>query len=230
MVAGGVPLGLLAMWWHGGLAPDWGPNYFWLSAVMLPAWTLLALCLGVLAGAAVRRVVPAMAAALAVVIIATFAGTGSGLIGRWPPGLGTLGSLLQVAPVTAGGLPPPMSYHSTLTAAFNGTPFYLAAGGGRLRGFSATGGTIWAGRPGWIVRHVYLPASNFGPHDSWVLSSWFTGPGGSRLGPHALQQLANRIPLRLVIWPGRGLPGWLAARHVTYWTSYIAVWLAGRRG
>jgi hypothetical protein len=54
----------------------WEPDYFNITAVTLPAWTLLDFCLGVLAGAAIRRTAPAMAAVLAAAVIAAILGTG----------------------------------------------------------------------------------------------------------------------------------------------------------
>jgi hypothetical protein len=103
VVAGGSLLGLLSMWYQHVLAPSgvntvatWDPARFQLTALTLPAWTLLALGLGALAGAAIRRVLPAMAAALAAVLVVTLLGTGSAQLGRQQ----TLVGLTQVTPLT----------------------------------------------------------------------------------------------------------------------------------
>jgi hypothetical protein len=103
VVAGGSLLGLLSMWYQNVLAPTeastvsiWDPARFQLTALTLPAWTLLALCLGVLAGAAIRRVLPAMAVALAAVVICTVLGTGSAQLGRGQ----SLFGLTQATPLT----------------------------------------------------------------------------------------------------------------------------------
>ena len=109
----GIVLGLLSMWataplhhqitfgdaWFPGLS-YWTPNYFNVTAVTLPAWALLDFCLGVLAGAAVRRVMPAMVAALAAMMTIAILGGGSG----WSTAP-LYRELVRVAPIEqAGGL------------------------------------------------------------------------------------------------------------------------------
>lgn len=122
VLIGGALLGWLAMWGQDpferiGLGPDtglsrWDPSYFQFTAVTVPAWGLLALGLGVLAGAVVKRVVPAMAVALAATILVVTAGTGMNPQVLRPGlgwGLGGWASsyLLRADPeVMPGGLPP----------------------------------------------------------------------------------------------------------------------------
>jgi hypothetical protein len=60
-------LGLELRWWFGAnwsASDPWLPQYFSLNPLPLAGWVTLAFSIGVLAGAAIRRTVPAMAATL----------------------------------------------------------------------------------------------------------------------------------------------------------------------
>jgi hypothetical protein len=198
VVAGGVLLGLLAMWCQDpllriGMNPwdgisRWYPGYFHFTAMTLPAWTLFALCLGVLAGALVKHVVAAMAVALACVILAS--GAAAGVAGGWSsPGLGApfkslTDQLLTVAPVPMRGGVPSIEWCC----------------------FTPRRAIDY--RVGWP-----------GPRGSLQVSGWFTGPGGQRLSGPAALALAWRMPVPILRRPAR-VQSWLAARHITYWIGY----------
>ena len=86
VLIGSCLLGLLTMWclapFHrltllsGNGISGWEPDNFNITAVTLPAWALLDFGLGVLAGALIKRSVPAMAVTLAGVITLAILGTG----------------------------------------------------------------------------------------------------------------------------------------------------------
>ncbi len=110
----GCMLGLVTTWaadpWHRiALGNDtgmsyWDPGYFWVTAVTLPALSVLDFSIGVLAGALIRRTVPAIAATVAGVLAVTALGTGFGIIGAGPDGQGAaIRALLGVAPRTMPG-------------------------------------------------------------------------------------------------------------------------------
>jgi hypothetical protein len=96
VAAAAAVLGALAMWDmapHHHIAPGndtglsyWWPVYFNITALTLPAWALLDFSLGVLAGVAIKRVVPAIAATL--VGAACVALAGSGYAAWGPQGIG----------------------------------------------------------------------------------------------------------------------------------------------
>ena len=124
VVVCGCLLGLLATWaanplhrialgYDTGLS-YWDPGYFWLTAVTLPALSLLDLSLGVLAGVLIRRAVPAIAAALAGALLVAALVTGFGASGAGPDGAGPVyRAMLGIAPLTARPLPttgPPGSF------------------------------------------------------------------------------------------------------------------------
>ncbi|MGN6792213.1 MAG: hypothetical protein ACTHJW_07455 [Streptosporangiaceae bacterium] len=107
VAAAAAVLGTLSMWDmapHHHIAPGndtglsyWWPVYFNITALTLPAWALLDFSLGVLAGVAVRRVVPAMAVTLAAAAVVAVAGSG---YATWGPE-GLYSTILQVNPVAA---------------------------------------------------------------------------------------------------------------------------------
>jgi hypothetical protein len=70
VTAAAAAFSLVFAWWYRPLAAEGRsllqPNTFDLSGVAFAGWTLAAFALGVLAGVVIRRVVPAMAAAIAV--------------------------------------------------------------------------------------------------------------------------------------------------------------------
>lgn len=105
VVVAGALLGVLSMW---DMAPHehiarigyaglsyWSPVYFNSTVLTFPAWALLDLSLGVLAGVAIKRVVPAMA--VTIVAIACVAAAGTSYAARDPGGL--YGNLLRIAPL-----------------------------------------------------------------------------------------------------------------------------------
>lgn len=108
-VVGCVLVGLLAMWCaQPSFATDpldtsrWDPFFFNRTAVMLPAWALLEFCLGALAGAVIRRTVPAMAVTAACAVVIAVAGTGMNLSFPFSSPLPALtGRLLSIAPISA---------------------------------------------------------------------------------------------------------------------------------
>jgi hypothetical protein len=79
-VAAGATSLTLSWWVAPFFAQGWslmGPNVFALTGMVFPAWTLIAFALGAFAGVAIRRTVPAMAAAMAawaglVIVTATY--------------------------------------------------------------------------------------------------------------------------------------------------------------
>jgi hypothetical protein len=107
VAAAAAVLGALSMWdmaphHHIALGNDtglsyWWPVYFNITALTLPAWALLDFSLGVLAGVAIKRVVPAMAVSL--VAAAIVAAVGSGYAAWAPEGL--YGKMLKVSPEVA---------------------------------------------------------------------------------------------------------------------------------
>ena len=67
--AAGVTSLMLSWWVAPFFARGWSlmaPNVFALTGIVFPAWTLIAFALGAFAGVAIRRTVPALAAAMAV--------------------------------------------------------------------------------------------------------------------------------------------------------------------
>ncbi len=94
VLIGSCLLGLLTMWC---LAPFhrialgydtgisyWQPDYFNITAVTLPAWALLDFCLGVLAGALIKRTRPRDGVTLASVIALAILGTGFAVLAVSP--------------------------------------------------------------------------------------------------------------------------------------------------
>ncbi len=73
----------------------WWPVYFNITALTLPAWALLDFSIGVLAGVAIKRVVPAMAVTLVAVACVAFAGSGYAAWSPW----GLYSAMLQASPV-----------------------------------------------------------------------------------------------------------------------------------
>ncbi|HEX9030514.1 MAG TPA: ABC transporter permease subunit [Streptosporangiaceae bacterium] len=204
---GSCLLGLLAMWclqpFHRiALSPDsgisfWWPDYFNITAAMLPAWALLDFSLGALAGAAIRRTVPAMAATLAAVIAIAVLGTGFAVLQQ----SATLtGRLLSIAP-----------------AAAPATPLV-----GQLRFFEARSevpAVAWPALRRTVNEVNAYPEGWPGPGGSVQVGGWFTGPGGHRLSVLAAQRMLNQIPVRVAPRPAL-LRQWLAARHIRYWIGY----------
>jgi ABC-type transport system involved in multi-copper enzyme maturation permease subunit len=69
VAAAGVTSLTLSWWVEPFFARGWSlmsPNVFALTGIVFPAWTLIAFALGAFAGVAIRRTVPALAAAMAV--------------------------------------------------------------------------------------------------------------------------------------------------------------------
>jgi hypothetical protein len=204
VLLGGALLGWLAMWGQDpfgriGLDPAsgisrWYPDYFQFTAVTVPSWGLVALGLGVLAGAAVKRVVPAMAVALAAVIVAVTAGTGvnphvvrTGLgwgLGEWAsgylPAIPLTSRLLGVAPeVKPGGMP--------------------------------------------LIGGPDIPTMDYprdwpGPHGSLLVGGFFTRAGMRLPGPDA-KAMVNHVP-KPALTSTAPLKAWLAARKIRYWIRY----------
>lgn len=174
---GSCLLGLLVMWAIAPLHQDgvgyptglsyWEPDYFNITAVTLPAWALLDFSLGALAGAAIRRTVPAMAVTLAGVLLAALM-TGFAVTDRHS----LAGPLLTVAPAGARlGLPSLGELQGSLGA----------SQGGQSR----------------LTFVVYYPSGQPGPQGSWQVSGWFTGEGGQRFSEAAVRSMVRRIPLRV---------------------------------
>jgi hypothetical protein len=70
-VVGALALSLIVMWWRfplDRLEGRMGPSRFEIEGVVVPAYAVFALALGVFSGALLKRIVPAMTAALAVFI------------------------------------------------------------------------------------------------------------------------------------------------------------------
>jgi hypothetical protein len=196
-------LGLLAMWalapWHRiarsyGTGLDyWWPDYFNITAMTFPAFALLDFFLGVAVGAAIRRVVPAIAVALACVVAVAVFGTGFAAVQSQDT---LTGRLLAIAPAVMRASP-------------------VVGQQGNLAGISH-GVPAWAGR----VREVpSYPDGTPGPADSWQVSGWFSGPGGARMSAPAAQAMLNRIPVQVAQVPRR-LDAWLAAQNYGYWIRY----------
>jgi hypothetical protein len=105
VVVASALLGMLSMWdmaphehiARGGYAglSYWSPVYFNSTVLTFPAWALLDLSLGVLAGVTIKRVVPAMA--VTIVAIACVAAAGTSYAAGHPGGL--YSNLLRVAPM-----------------------------------------------------------------------------------------------------------------------------------
>ena len=75
-----------------------------------------------------------------------------------------------------------------------------------------------------VYRGKVTEVSNYpdgwpGPHGSWQVTGWFTGPGGRRLSGQAAQSMLNRIPVPVATTPAR-LRTWLASRDIAYWIGY----------
>lgn len=58
-----------------------------------------------------------------------------------------------------------------------------------------------------------------GPPGSWVLTGWYTGPGGHRVSAAAVTRLVRNSP-QGPDGPPRLPTAWLAQHHLTYWVSY----------
>jgi hypothetical protein len=79
---------------------------------------------------------------------------------------------------------------------------------------------------GWAVGplHTYVTSqlpSNPGPPGSWLISSWYTGPGGGRLSADAANLLLGR--LAVMFKPAATVndaTAWLTAHHYVYWVSF----------
>jgi hypothetical protein len=141
-------LGLIAMWYQNPLLGTgfgdysvWEFTYFQLTAVTLPAWAMLALGLGALAGAAVRRVLPALAAALVTLAI-VFAWTWpTQATSSWPT---VTHRLLAIAPVAARSTWPPWPRYESGSA--NPVGFWFPGGFADANGSLQVGG--WLTGPG----------------------------------------------------------------------------------
>jgi hypothetical protein len=81
---------------------------------------------------------------------------------------------------------------------------------------SESGQPVWPGRPGRVTEDINHPAGWPGPHGSWQVTGWFTGPSGQRLSSRAAQAMLNRIPVPVATTPSR-LRTWLASRDIAYW-------------
>jgi hypothetical protein len=216
VVAGSVPLGLLATWCQDpflliGRSPlagisRWDPGYFHRTAVTLPAWALLALGVGTLAGVAIKRTVPAMAATVVVLAAAAILGSGSGLLGNGPwvfvqqlPSKGWLTEhLLDVAPakMRAAAL-------IWFRGDFNSVTLY-----GHITGSHPSAP---------VYRSLYCPSDWAGPHGSVQVTCWLTRTG-RRLSSQAAQAEINRIPKAILYRAGDR--AWLSAHRVSYWIGY----------
>jgi hypothetical protein len=89
--AAGVASLTLSWWLAPFTAMGWslmGPNVFALTAIVYPAWTLIAFALGAFAGVVIRRTVPALAAAMAVWAALAIA-TATVLRWRYQPAINT---------------------------------------------------------------------------------------------------------------------------------------------
>jgi hypothetical protein len=141
----------LFSWWHRPLFAAGGslmePRIFDMSGVDFAAWTLFAFALGAFAGVAIRRVVPALAAAIA----------------GWT----------GVA----------------LAAAFYLRPRYRAA----------------------LTAHAAAAL----PARSYVMSMWWSAPGGERLSTDALVERMQRLPV-----PVGDFKRWPVQHGYTQWLAY----------
>ena len=203
VMAASAMLGLLGMWCQdpflrAGAASAslsrWQPGYFQITAVTLPGWTLFALCLGLLAGTCIKRVVPAMAIAVAGLAVFASLSTGSAELTGW----------------SRGGAPP---QHVTLMH------WLLSMSPAAKRGH-----TLQVGFPLGTFRHAsdrtfLWPAGQSGPEESWQVGGWLAGPSGQRLSGAQTRATLGQIPLH-VATKFSGVGGWLAARHITYWIGY----------
>jgi hypothetical protein len=95
---------LVMSWWLAPFAAqNWslmGPNAFALTGVAFPAWTLVSFALGAFAGVAIRRTVPAMAAAMAAWAALAIA-TATSLRWRYEPALTATGLRAARVPANA---------------------------------------------------------------------------------------------------------------------------------
>jgi hypothetical protein len=216
VVAGSVPLGLLAMWCQDpfrriGLSPlagisRWDPGYFHLTAVTLPAWALLALGVGALAGAMIKRTVPAMAATAVALAIAAILGSGSGLIDTYalpvaqqlPPGGWLTEQLVDVAPA---------KMRAAALISFRGD-FTSVTVSGHITGSHPSAP---------VYRSLYCDTDSPGPHASLQVTCWLSR-AGRRLSNRAAQAEINRIPKAVLYRTGDR--AWLSAHHVSYWIGY----------
>ncbi len=202
MVIGSCLLGLLTMWC---LAPFhrialgydtgisyWQPDYFNITAVTLPAWALVDFCLGVLAGALIKRSVPAMAVTLAAVITLAVLGTGFAVAQYHPVAQRLLSLRLEQIRST-----PLLGPEGHLLRVSHGVPVYA----------------------GKVTENNDYPSGWPGPRGSWQVAGWFTGPGGQRLSGATAQAMLNRIPVPVATSPAR-LRAWLASRDIAYWIGY----------
>jgi hypothetical protein len=227
VVAGGSLLGLLSMWYQNVLAPTgvntasrWDPADFHLTALTLPAWTLLALCLGALAGAAIRRVLPAMAVALAAVLVCTLLGTGSAQLGRGQ----SLFGLTQATPLTQRVLsvaPVVVRDQNAPTTLFPGVQFPLDGPAGSLQvsgWLTGPAGQRLSG-PATQALARQMPAQ-VQAHPAKLLAGWLTA---RRISIWAGYQPASRY------WLFQGIVAAILLALAAA-AGLIAVRLAGRRG
>jgi hypothetical protein len=158
----------------------WWPDYFGVTAVMLPALTLLDFSLGVLAGTLIRRTIPSMAAALAAAVAATGLVTGFSVTGEGSYGFGPAGSaLLGISAVTAGtGTPytsPPGSLLlSSWYASPDGRRLAAGAAAARIGKIPARVMAEPARQAAWLVQHHVIPWAAYQPADRlWVFQAVF---------------------------------------------------------
>ena len=62
-------------------------------------------------------------------------------------------------------------------------------------------------------------STGLGPPGSWVLTGWYTGPGGHRVSAAVVTRLVRDSP-QGPDGPPRLPTAWLAQHHLTYWVSY----------
>lgn len=195
----GAGVGLLGAWWSAPLLPTglysrWKAGGFDGSAVMLPAWSLLAFAMGTLAGSILRRTMPAITATFAAVI-------GGAVASGW---LTT--RLLSVGPAGVRSVP-----YLGLAGNFTGI---------RRSGSPVWAGVPMGQRH--MVTFVSYIQGDPGRHGSWQAGGWFTGPHGDRLSAAAVTRLIQHVPARLFAFSPHqaALRAWLAAHHITYWAGY----------
>jgi hypothetical protein len=63
-----------------------------------------------------------------------------------------------------------------------------------------------------------IPVTSPGPSGSWIVSGWFSGPGGHQLSAAAATNVENQISN---INSSNGVAGWLAQHHYGYVISYL---------
>ena len=151
---------LMLSWWVAPFAArGWslmGPNVFQLTGIAFPAWTLIAFALGAFAGAAARRTVPAMAAAMAVwaglaITTATFL--------RW-----RYQTAIVVTTVRP-GIQPPVPPRAWTQLRWTGPGGQPVPAGTLRHMFGALAGQQHAGQATLLLQHGYRLSASYQPEN-----------------------------------------------------------------